>query len=195
LPASSSVTSLRPPGSSIGSSNGRFQPMGFLPQIVLTLDLTCLIPAGLVRAARRVSSGNRCTSGRFNWRFKFLELDDDGCLASIAKEKFGFAVGPSGSDPASVAELKCFPQIMSRQIGDHPSAAFDRGQRVFRHQHDCGDRIASAISGSSRCKIAPRHTSTTSNLRKFAGQRSLANLSKARTDCSDDRNNEHTDQN
>jgi hypothetical protein len=47
-------------------------------------------------------------------------------------QKLGFAVGPSGSDPASVAELKCFPQIMSRQIGDHPSAAFDRGQRVFR---------------------------------------------------------------
>jgi hypothetical protein len=47
-------------------------------------------------------------------------------------QKLGFAVGPSGSGPASVAELKCFPQIMSCQIGDHPSAAFDRGQRVFR---------------------------------------------------------------
>jgi hypothetical protein len=78
------------------------------------------------------SPGNRRASDRFNRQFKFLELDDDGCLASIAKEKFGFAVGPSGSDPASVAELKCFPHIMPRQIGDHPSAAFDRGQRVFR---------------------------------------------------------------
>ena len=47
-------------------------------------------------------------------------------------------------------------------------------------QHDCGDdRNASAISGSTRCKIAPRHTNTTSNLRRFASQRSLVNLSKA----------------
>jgi hypothetical protein len=44
-------------------------------------------------------------------------------------------------------------------------------------RHPKNRQRKSAISGSTRCKIAPRHMSTTSNLRRFASQRSLANLS------------------
>jgi hypothetical protein len=53
-----------------------------------------------------------CRPGLFNWQFKFQELDDDSGFAYIAKEKIGFAVGLGRRDPASVAELIFFPQIM-----------------------------------------------------------------------------------
>jgi hypothetical protein len=81
--------------------------VGFLSQIVLSLDSAMPHPNWLGQA-RRAPSGNRRASSGFHWQFKFQELDDDSRLAYIAKEKFGFAVCPGGSDPASVANL-CAP--------------------------------------------------------------------------------------
>jgi hypothetical protein len=73
-----------------------------------------------------VSAGNRRASGRFNWQFKLLELDDDGRFASITKEKFGFGLAPGGSDPASVTNLNSAGklghagiQVQAGKLGKH----------------------------------------------------------------------------
>jgi len=59
----------------MGPSDGRFQPMRFLPRIVLTLDVAMRRFDPTVWSARRVSSGNRRASGRFFFRPAKIRAD------------------------------------------------------------------------------------------------------------------------
>jgi hypothetical protein len=116
LPASCSVTSWRPPGSGIGSSNGRFQPLGALREEISALLRERQVGAGRMHrdpAAR--DSGFRVCRSTGNESHLLSLMSTPRVNSGTAKPPEGALIDPAPGC-AVRGERRQFRQISSRRF-------------------------------------------------------------------------------